>query len=517
MASVLDALSKPQLTLVEQYTNGEPQQADPACVRALARLEHCPPQAMPMLPTRPNRLRECAALSAAIGLGNLMPHQVLVLAGATEMCCWDSACQRLRWPDICVTTPRQNGKSSIFMLLVLDRILLRYSQNVLWSAQKLTRAISYWRKDPIQLMEASGVAQHAGARLVEAVGDPKLRVSTTKSIMQIVSTNSHIDGHGETANLVVVDEAMSLVDDRVDQSLRPTLRTKMASGGQFAISSTAGDMSSNYLRGYVNRGRSAHEKNDWGSLGYWEWSAAEDLPYDDPATWRAATPALGYTIDEETIRGECERTDENEFRRFGLNQWVEIKARTAVSLAQWREVELKRVVKGAKPDGGIWLGVDASPDRERASIVACDSMGRAELVKQSNGVMWVAQYVSEICEKQSDVVGVAFLTSGPVSFLADELNVHHYGSDVVLMPTGDAARASNKLYDGVEGQGILVIPSRGAFERAIQGSRQMKAGDTWRIARRDESTDASALVALSLAYYQATKLPDTSKDFGFTL
>ena len=47
---------------------------------------------------------------------------------------------------------------------------------------------------------------------------------------------------------------------------------------------------------------------------YFEWSAPDDADPFDPATWWACMPALGHTVDVETITADADDMDADEFR-----------------------------------------------------------------------------------------------------------------------------------------------------------------------------------------------------------
>ena len=58
---------------------------DPLALYALWMIRHCPPKYAPPLPTRNNKLRRFMQLSNALKFPTLMPHQVLFIAGMTEL------------------------------------------------------------------------------------------------------------------------------------------------------------------------------------------------------------------------------------------------------------------------------------------------------------------------------------------------------------------------------------------------------------------------------------------------
>ena len=319
---------------------------DPLCVRAIWEIRHCPPIVMPPLPTRRNRLRQIMCLAQLLGFPTLMPHQALIIAGMTELA--EGEDQQLRWPEACITIPRQEGKTVLSAIAAIDRLIMRnQAQNVLWTSQKIARAVSFWEKHPAEWMRRSSLQSFMGWSLNRSVSDPKVTVNATRSHMPIISSQSHIDAHGETSDAIIIDEAHSIVDDRVDQAQRPTLTTRFPFGAQMLSISTAGDTSSVFLKQRTDDGRAAQKNNNWKSLAVWEWGAGDDVTIDhlDPEVWRKAMPALGYTVTEDIIASQAERMAENEFRRAYLNQWINITEATVVTLQAWRRVESAKGVR----------------------------------------------------------------------------------------------------------------------------------------------------------------------------
>jgi phage terminase large subunit-like protein len=69
------------------------------------------------------------------------------------------------------------------------------------------------------------------------------------------------------------------------------------------------------------------------------YGAAEDDDWNDEAVWIKANPSLGYLFEIEDIREEYQQalrspSDENNFRRFRLNQWVKQETRW-IQMAEW--------------------------------------------------------------------------------------------------------------------------------------------------------------------------------------
>ena len=87
--------------------------------------------------------------------------------------------------------------------------------------------------------------------------------------------------------------------------------------------STAGDEGSALLRTWHERGMTMIETNTPGRLYMAEWSPPPGVDYTDPRWWPWANPALGVTIDGDTLRDEFNGPNRNAFLRAALNLWVQ--------------------------------------------------------------------------------------------------------------------------------------------------------------------------------------------------
>jgi phage terminase large subunit-like protein len=154
--------------------------------------------------------------------------------------------------------------------------------------------------------------------LSRATGAEALR-STNGGILSLLSTEESA-GHGETYDLSVLDECWAL-DAAAEQAVRPAMVTRKSA--QIWCCSTAGTPRSAYWRSKVDAGRALAESGLSGGMAYFEWSAPDDVEPGDPATWRACMPALGRTVDEQTVAADMAAMPPAEFCRAYLNQWYD--------------------------------------------------------------------------------------------------------------------------------------------------------------------------------------------------
>jgi phage terminase large subunit-like protein len=248
-------------------------------------------------------------VARTIGL-DLLPWQRLVVAVALER-----ARGRPAYRDVLVSVPRQSGKSTLVLALIAWRMTAFPGSRILYGAQTRVAARakmldSWWPR-----LASSPLA--ADVKLFRGFGNETIS-HANGSVLQLLSANESA-GHGETCDLVVVDEAWVHADARVEQAVRPTMATRP--DAQLWAVSTAGTWRSAWWKGKLDAGRAAAEMGVDSGTACFEYSAPDDANPADPATWRACMPALGKLIDEVTVRADLTAMGVAEFKRAYLNQW----------------------------------------------------------------------------------------------------------------------------------------------------------------------------------------------------
>jgi phage terminase large subunit-like protein len=250
-----------------------------------------------------------AKVAKQLGL-DVLPWQRQVLAVALER--QDG---RPAYRDVLVSVPKQSGKSSMALALILWKLLSADDQRVLYSAQTRSAArekmlASWWPR-----LARSPFAGRL--KLFRGFGAEEIRVDNGSTLQLLSATES--SGHGETTDLVVVDEAWVHQDARVEQSVRPTMATRR--DAQLWIVSTAGTSRSTWWRGKLDAGRAAAQMGVDTGVCCFDWSAPDDCNPADEAIWWQTMPALGKLIDVATVRADMQNMALPEFARAFLNVW----------------------------------------------------------------------------------------------------------------------------------------------------------------------------------------------------
>jgi phage terminase large subunit-like protein len=241
---------------------------------------------------------------------DLLPWQRMVLSVALER-----ARGRPAYRDALVSVPRQSGKSTMVLALIVWRMTEFPGSRVMYGAQtraaaRLKMLESWWPR-----LVASPLA--GDLKLYRQFGSESV-THANGSVLQLLSA-SESAGHGETVDLAVVDEAWVHRDARVEQAVRPAMVTRR--DAQLWALSTAGTWRSEWWKGKLDAGRAAAEMGVDEGVCCFDWSAPDDANPADPATWRRCMPALGRLADEQTVRADLAAMGLEEFRRAYLNQW----------------------------------------------------------------------------------------------------------------------------------------------------------------------------------------------------
>jgi len=216
---------------------------------------------------------------------------------------------------VLVSVPRQSGKSSLALSLIIWRLLSAPDQLVLYSAQSRVAARrkllhTWWPR-----LRRSPLGGHF--KLFRGFGNETLEADNGSRLELLSATES--SGHGETTDLVIVDEAWVHQDATVEQSVRPTMSTRP--DAQLWAMSTAGTEKSVWWRGKLDAGRTSAELGVTSGMALLEWAASPDDDPTDEAVWQRTMPALGRLIQPETVRLDLANMGAVQFKRSHLNIW----------------------------------------------------------------------------------------------------------------------------------------------------------------------------------------------------
>jgi hypothetical protein len=456
---------------------------------------------------------------------DLLPWQKWLLVHALEQLPDGS----LRYRTIVLLMARQNGKSTISMVLALWFMYVWGAPLVIGTAQDLDMAEEIWQ-GAVDLAQETPELERL-IRHVFRVNGKKQMVLRTGERYKVRAANRRA-GRGLSGDLVLLDE---LREHQSWDAWGAVSKTTMAREDALVFAlSNAGDASSVVLR-YLRKMCHANLGDpdgvnaadaldpmaedlepdedldvDEGSLGLFEWSAPPDTSLRDRAGWAAANPALGHTISERTIASAARTDPEWVFRTEVLCQWSEGTLEGPFPPGAWEASADPDSVRAV--DSSIALGVDVSWDRGHAVIGLAafreDGMAHVEVIASRAGTDWITEWLCS--PERSEAVRsapVALQARGaPVSSLLPELQdarvpVVEWAGTALGVGTGefyDRVRAAIGEGTGSaqlrhRNQPLLNVAAATASTRPIQ--------DAWLWDRRRSPTDVSPLIAVTGALW----------------
>jgi hypothetical protein len=243
----------------------------------------------------------------------LMPWQRLVLDGQLA----HDGNGKLEHRTSLVSVARQNGKTVALKALVgwwlTEAPKLRGGpQTVISTAHALDLAVSLFQElAPI-------LEEHYGAKAKWSYGRNELEMPDGSRWYVRAATPAA--GHGRSPDLIVADEVWDISEDVIDQGLIPSQRARPSP--LFSMWSTAGTEASRAMLRWREQGIAAMDAGGGRRHYFAEWSPPPGVELSDPAWWSWANPALGHTLELETLEAESQSPNRSAFLRASLNLWV---------------------------------------------------------------------------------------------------------------------------------------------------------------------------------------------------
>ena len=360
--------------------------------------------------------------------------------------------------EVRVTVPRQQGKTAGLLLPLMVHRALAFGrpQRILYTAQDRNHAREKWQEQ-VELLDATPLRRLYSVR--RSNGSERIRWRTGST--HAITASGESSGHGFTLDLGVIDEAFAQTDDRLVQAFRPAMMTRR--DAQLWVVSTAGTDDSVFLRERVEDGRARVEAGERADVAYFEWSAPDDADPEDDATWLAAMPALGITVDIETVRKDRAAMDAGEFARAYLNRWTPSGA-PVFDLATWTRCR----DENSTATDRVAFGIDVSPDRQTGTIAAAggrrDGRVHVEVIDRRPGTDWIVDRIGEL-DRRHRPVAVALDPAGPAGSLVTELSQLRRVPPLVLMTGRTYAQACGALFDDVTTGRLVHLGPAGAGRR----------------------------------------------------
>lgn len=473
---------------------------------------------------------------------HLLPWQKWLLIHALELAPLEISDHplrpRFRFHTVLVLVGRQNGKSTLTMILILWFMFVRCVELIIGTAQSLGISEALWG-EAVDMVRNTPVLNECIHKIHMANGGKRLRLDVGAGMISEykVEAASRKGARGRTADLVVLDELREHQDFSAWSAASNTTLAK--SDGLIWCITNAGDSSSvvlEYLRdvAHLQLGDPDHRFDDddmllagddddmgSGTLGFFEWSAP---PGADPSlreTWAYANPSGGYTIKWGKIHDAYITNPPGEFLTECLCQWVVNIGDKPFPGEAWEHASDPNSYIDAGAD--LVFGVDVAPDRKHAAISVCgqrpDGDYHIELVGYFTKMSMVESWFRRRVDSYGGSMTVCVQGRGcPASALISSLAAIP-GIEVIPCQGGSLTAACGALYDAIaiwdsDTQGQMMddihiyhLPQPG-LDLAAEVAQKKNLGDAWAWDRKNSREDISPLCAATWAYGYAAGVYD---------
>ena len=409
---------------------------------------------------------------------------------------------KLAASNVCLITPRQNGKNFVVYVRELAGLFL-LGERIIHTAHEFATADDAW-KELKSIIESCDLDDECVHPHLHGGAEVSIRHKNGGFVRYRARGNGSMRGITKI-NLVVADEAFAL-DERQMGSFKPIMQA--ADRRQLWLTSSAGFDSSEVLSRFREQGIEGSNPR----LLFAEWSCPEGSDPGDRENWRVANPSLGVEgiAPLDAVEDNFMTLSVQEFAREHLGMWDDPAMTSVVPFDAWRACQVE-FVRGVNPIvGDRVVALDVAPQLEWASIVGAgwDAVGRShvEVVKNAVGTDWVLPTLQRMIASEHPPVAVGLQAGGRSSMFAPELE--QMGFKVVLLSQQEVARATARFESDIS-EGSLTHYDDPHLLAGLGGASKYNIGDPargggWGWLRRSTSVDITGIVAASYANHVLT-------------
>lgn len=395
---------------------------------------------------------------------------------------------RLRYKQVVISMPRKNGKSLLGALFALYGMLLHEpAPEVVSVAASADQAKIVYRR-LLHQVQTSDLLGTLFSRSTEHRG---LWTQDNTGVYKVIAAKA-ATAQGLHPSMVIFDE-LHVANEDVWTAM--SLGSATRPDGIIIGISTAGDDSSNLLMRLYERGyKSISEDPEFERFGFFLWEAPIGCELDDEESIRKANPNLASGIlSWESVKNEIATMPEPDARRYRLNQFVS-SMNSWLPAGAWLNLPQGNVINPKV------FAIERTADWDFASIVTAevqeDGYVATELVASFNNTN-IDEILAAAAKLQK--YGVPFIMDNTtLSDLA--LSMKQKGFRVQNTSNKDLINASNNTYSRIIKK-KLKHPKDEIVSLQMQRAIRKNAGDSWKITRKDSSSDIDAALATVLAVW----------------
>ena len=409
------------------------------------------------------------------------------------------------------SVPRRNGKNEIvairevYGLINGERILhTAHRTTTSSSASKRLAAILNGMGYTEVARPKKGTAYEKSYTYSKQFGMEKIAVLDEGGGICDFRTRTSTGGLGEGFDLLVIDEAQEYTDDQesalkyvVSDSKKPqtifcgTPPTAVSSGTVFVK-----------LRDATLAGSTANG-------GWAEWSVEKESNVREKELWYETNPSLGTILTERSILDEI-GTDDIDFNIQRLGLWLKRNQKSAISKAEWEEMETKVL---PKLKGPLFVGIKYGHDGKNVAMsIAVKTKSNKVFVETidcrevRDGNSWIIKFL-----KKANISSVIVDGASGQQLLAEDMKNVRLKAPV--MPTvKDIILANSSFEQGIYSQNIThkgqpsVVQVVGNCEKRFIGSN---GGFGYKSLR--EELEIAILDSIILAYWSCSTSKEKKK------
>ena len=393
---------------------------------------------------------------------------------------------------------RQNGKTHLLRMRILAGLFLWDQKLQIATAQNRDVALETFRQ-VVEIVDNFDWLRRKVRAITRANGREEIYLKNGCRYKIIAPTAGA--ARGLSADTVYLDEARQHKTTDAFAALAYTMQARP--NPQLWVTSNAGDIHSVVLNNLRERAMHKIDKDTDDDIMYMEWSAHPDRRLGDIEGWREANPALGKTIQLETLKARMSDPPEI-IQTEMLCQWVTT-MNSAFPQGAWNSCAQNSLE--LKNDRPTWLGLEISPERDYWALTGSQvlddksiAVGLMEYVESETPIddLQIASRVADWAKKYNaeSVVANRFTGDSVVAKLRQA------GIKAEVIQGAKYYQACDESLSAITGN-RLVHANQPELTNAVNScTKRTNESGAWYIMRRKASTAAISMV---LAISKATE------------
>ena len=421
---------------------------------------------------------------------------------------------------ICVTKPRQNGKSfaaryySLYMAAVCGKRVL-YSAHNGDTAREMFKALRGFIEGQPDFMDAlkpnrQGFYAAKGSEGIYFVDENGRDGGCIE-----FQTRTTSGGRGKTYDIIIVDEAQELTEEHL-AAIKPTTFAsapvdEQGSGVQMIFLGTPpnGKCMGTVFRDYHDRAHGDPSTSIW----WMEWAVKEipDMTDRDSVMELVylTNPAMGYRIKESTMLDAMDTMSADTFACEALGWWTPIRTdvHRVIGKACWDECRIN--VCDQPNEGTYVMAVKFEVERGSYGIVSVcvapdDGVPYVEVAEKFGTGDGIGPFVSYLTRASDAVDYIVIDGKGLAQTLYEELLANGVDEDVLVRPTtAEAISAYSGFADAAKSRKIAHSGQQGANDAAYGCLYRPIGKEGGYGYQSDADADATILDTFALAHHWA--------------